>query len=52
MEIMAGNLQVKLPGANEWITITEGESFEVAADSKFQLVVKEVTDYCCSYLSE
>lgn len=52
MEIMAGNLKVKLPGASEWITVAGGESFEVAADSKFQLVVNELTDYCCSYLSE
>lgn len=52
MEIMAGNLKVKLPGADQWITVTAGESFEVAADSKFQLIVNELTDYCCSYLSE
>lgn len=52
MEILAGTLEVKLPGSEAWITITAGQSFEVAADSKFQLVVKELTDYCCSYLSE
>jgi purine/pyrimidine-nucleoside phosphorylase len=51
MEILAGNLKVKLPGAKDWITVREGESFEVIADSKFQLVVNELTDYCCSYLS-
>lgn len=52
MEIMAGNLKVKLPGAAQWITVIAGESFEVAANSKFQLVVNELTDYCCSYISE
>lgn len=52
MEIMAGKLTVKLPGQSEWVEIVGGESFEVAADSKFQLVVTELTDYCCSYLSE
>lgn len=52
MEILAGNLQVKLPGSMDWITVVAGESFEVAADSKFQLIVAELTDYCCSYLSE
>lgn len=51
MEILAGELEVKLPGSSEWITVKGGESFEVAADSKFQLVVKELTDYCCSYIS-
>ncbi|GIM30459.1 UPF0345 protein [Clostridium polyendosporum] len=50
MEIMAGNLDVLLPGSNEWVTITGGQSFEVPANSSFKLVVKELTDYCCSYL--
>jgi hypothetical protein len=49
MEITQGNLDVKLPGSNEWRTFTSGESFEVPADSKFNLIVKETTDYCCSY---
>lgn len=52
MEILAGNLEVKLPGSEEWITIQGGQVFEVAANSKFQLVVKDVTDYCCSYIKE
>ncbi len=52
MEIIAGSLEVKLPGETEWFTVTAGESFVVTANSKFQLVVKELTDYCCSYLSE
>jgi Uncharacterized protein conserved in bacteria len=50
MEILAGKLEVKLPGGKEWIKINAGETFEVAANSKFQLVVSELTDYCCSYL--
>lgn len=50
MEIMAGNLEVLLPGSNEWVTIVGGQSFEVPANSSFKLVVKELTDYCCSYL--
>lgn len=50
MEIIQGNLEVKLPGSDEWCTFTSGESFEVALDSKFNLIVKEITDYCCSYI--
>ena len=49
MEILAGKLEVMLPGATAWHTFTAGTSFEVPADSKFQLKVLEVTDYCCSY---
>jgi uncharacterized protein YaiE (UPF0345 family) len=50
MEIIAGDLDVLLPGAVGWITIHEGEAFEVPANSKFSLKVKSLTDYCCSYV--
>ncbi len=50
MEIMSGELDVLLPGEKNWITIKSGQSFEVPADAKFQLKVKVVTDYCCSYI--
>lgn len=50
MEIMAGELDVMLPGASDWQTINGGESFDVPANSKFQLKIKTLTDYCCSYL--
>ena len=50
MEILAGDLDVLLPGAAVWKTFTEGRSFEVPANSKFKLKVKAVTDYCCSYI--
>ena len=50
MEILSGELEVKLPGNDEWQSITGGQSFEVPANAKFQLQVKTVTDYCCSYL--
>lgn len=51
MEITAGDLEVSLPDSDEWQTIKGGESFEVAANSKFQLKIKTVTDYCCSYIA-
>lgn len=50
MEILGGQLDVKLPGSEQWQTFKEGQSFEVPANSSFQLVVKEVADYCCSYI--
>jgi hypothetical protein len=50
MEITSGELEVKLPGNDEWISIKGGESFNVPANSKFQLKVASITDYCCSYL--
>ncbi|MGE5416660.1 MAG: pyrimidine/purine nucleoside phosphorylase [Acidobacteriota bacterium] len=50
MEILAGTLDVKLPDSSDWTTFTAGQSFDVPANSVFQLVVKETADYCCSYL--
>ncbi len=50
MEIMSGDLDVLLPGANDWQSITSGQSFEVPGTSKFQVKVKAIADYCCSYV--
>lgn len=50
MEIQAGSVSVLLPGSDEWHTVSGGESFEVPANSAFDIKVGEVTDYCCSYL--
>lgn len=50
MEITSGTLEVKLPDAKEWTSIQGGESFDVPANSKFQVKVKTISDYCCSYL--
>lgn len=52
MDIIQGTLDVKLPGSEQWSTFTGGESFEVPANSSFKLIVKETTDYCCSYIKE
>lgn len=52
MEIFSGELDVLLPGEEEWRSIKGGENFEVPADSKFGLMVKKVTDYCCSFISD
>ncbi len=50
MEILSGDLDVQLPGSNEWKNFKGGDSFEVPAKMKFGLKVKIITDYCCSYL--
>ncbi len=50
MEILTGDLKVKLPGSDDWRTVAGGQSFEVPADAKFQLRIATVTDYCCSYI--
>jgi purine/pyrimidine-nucleoside phosphorylase len=50
MEIMSGELDVLLPGEKSWMTVKGGESFAVAANSKFTMKVKRLTDYCCSFV--
>ncbi len=50
MDITAGELDVKLPGSDSFVTIKGGETFDVPANSKFQVNVKTITDYCCSYI--
>ena len=50
MEIMAGELEVLLPGSDEWQSVSGGESFEVPANAKFGLKIRELTDYCCSFV--
>jgi uncharacterized protein YaiE (UPF0345 family) len=50
MEIIAGELEISLPGEKGWKKVNGGESFEVPAKSKFGLNVSKITDYCCSYI--
>ena len=50
MEILSGELDVLLPGETLWKPIKGGQFFEVAANSKFKLKVKKLTDYCCSFI--
>ncbi len=51
IEILAGDLEVKLQGSENWRSVSGGESFDVPANSRFQLEVTSVVDYCCSYLA-
>ena len=50
MEVLAGSMDIKLAGSDQWNTYAAGSSFRVPANSKFDLQVTEVSDYCCSYL--
>lgn len=51
MEILAGELDVKLPGEDGWRRFVGGEAFEVPANSSFTMKVNTLTDYCCSFLA-
>lgn len=51
MEISSGAMEVLLPDATDWIKISGGMSFEVAANAKFAVKVHEITNYCCAYFA-
>ena len=51
MEMMSGELDIKLPG-EDWKTLSTPETFNVPANSSFDLKIKKVTDYCCSYIKD
>ena len=51
MEVLGGEMTVRLPGSDSWQTFKAGESFNVPANSKFGLQITVVADYCCSYLA-
>ena len=50
MEILAGDLEVQLPGSDRWKKFKGGQQFEAPAQSKFSLKVATLTDYCCSFV--
>ncbi|EEF79403.1 pyrimidine/purine nucleoside phosphorylase [Methylophaga thiooxydans] len=50
MEIMAGKLSYCLKGDSQWHDIQAGESFNVPAESSFDIKIIELVDYCCTYL--
>ncbi|MBA1263490.1 pyrimidine/purine nucleoside phosphorylase [Stutzerimonas stutzeri] len=49
MHVVAGSLDVKLPGSDTFETFTSGTRFTVPANSKFQLKVATDTAYLCEY---
>lgn len=51
MEILDGEVEVRLEGTQEWKTYTANTSFSVPANSSFDIKVKTITDYCCSYIN-
>lgn len=52
MEILSGELDVLVSEDEGWKTIKGGEQFVVPSGAKFNLNVKILTDYCCSYIKQ
>lgn len=49
MEFFSGQLDIKLPN-EDWKTLKTPQTFSVPANSSFDLKIKTVSDYCCSYI--
>ena len=49
MTVVSGALTVKLPNSGDWQTFSQGQSFIVEANQKFQLQVAIDTAYRCTY---
>ncbi len=52
MEMMSGDLEIKLKGEDSFRKLNTPESFNIPANSSFDLKIKTITDYCCSYIKE
>ena len=52
MEMLSGTLEIRLPGETVFKILQTPTSFEVPANSAFDLKIKTVTDYCCSYFKD
>jgi uncharacterized protein YaiE (UPF0345 family) len=49
MEIIAGSCRVKLPGDADWRICRAGDSFDVPANSSFDIEPLETLDYVCHF---
>lgn len=49
MEINSGELEYRLP-AEDWKSIKAPGVFEVPANSKFDIRIISIVDYCCSFI--
>ncbi len=50
MEVQSGSCRIRLAGSDAWQTYSEGQSFSVPGNSRFDIEVTETLDYICSYL--
>lgn len=49
MTVTSGSLTVKLPGADNWVTFKQGETFIVEANQTFQVKADVESAYLCLY---
>lgn len=52
MEVTQGRCRVKLAGDQAWIDYEAGQSFNVPANSHFEIEVDDLLDYVCHFEAE
>ena len=52
LEIISGQLNVKVYGNDDWQLIKKGMSFKVPKNSSFKVKVINLVNYVCSYFDE
>ena len=50
MTVVTGELSVKLPGSDSWANFVEGQTFEVEANTSFDVKALVETAYLCKYV--
>ena len=49
MTVISGDLTIKLAGSSDWVNYQAGESFQIEANSSFDVKVVVETAYMCTY---
>ena len=49
MTVIEGRLEALLPGEQDWQAYTNGQTFEVAANTSFKVKAAVQTSYLCTY---
>ena len=49
MECVGGSCEYRLKGSDAWLTSAEGQSFDVPANSSFDIRVGDAYHYICHY---
>jgi uncharacterized protein YaiE (UPF0345 family) len=49
MTVIEGQLEALLPGEDEWQSYTDGQSFEIEANTSFKVKTHVQSSYLCNY---
>ena len=50
MQILGGEFRLKLPGATDYVSYVEGDTFYIPSGIEFEVCTETYADYCCTYI--